>query len=80
MYLRIWLVYDLNTGKRKGRFVEVTEVWDGLPIESELPTQLLLPRVLPQEWLPAGLRTGRSGPVARWTDASMILDTPEGES
>lgn len=80
MYLTVCLIYNLNTGKRKARFVEVTDEYGGAAIDSELPKQLLLPRVLPQEWLPAGLRTGRSGPVQRWTDVSLFSDDETGAS
>lgn len=82
MHVTIGLVYNLDNLKRTSRFVEVFDLATGTPIDSELPKQLLLPRSLPQEWLPASLRTGMSGPVRRWTDRSLFVvdddDLPEG--
>jgi len=81
MHICICLIYNLDTGKRTSRFVEVFDPRDDTPIESELPKQLLLPTRLPQEWLPVALRTGMSGPVRRWTDRSLFVqdydDVPE---
>lgn len=82
MHIVVSVVYNLRTFKRVSRYVEVFDPTTGLTIDSELPKQLLLPRLLPQEWLPASLRTGRSGPVQRWTDRSLFEpdepDAPEG--
>jgi hypothetical protein len=72
MHICVCLVYNLETGKRTSRFVEVFDPRTDTAIESELPKQLLLPTRLPQEWLPAALRTGMSGPVRRWTDRSLF--------
>lgn len=82
MHIVMSLVYNLETGKRVSRFCEVFDPQTGLTVESPLPKQILLPRLLPQEWLPAALRTGRSGPVVRWLDRSLFEEDesagPEG--
>jgi len=63
MQLLIVIRYNLESYKRTYRYVEVLTDLGEIVNESSLPKQLLLPRQLPQEWLPAELRTGRSGPV-----------------
>jgi len=79
MRLCIYLIYDLRTNKRRGRLVEVYDDQENLISDSELPKQLLLPRVLPQEWLPSGMRSGLSSPVRSWTDRKLFADgSPEG--
>lgn len=82
MYLTVCLIYNLETGKRTSRFAEIWETSSGNPIESELPGKLLLPTRIPQEWLPAGLRTAVSAPVRSWIDRSLFdqaqNDAPEG--
>lgn len=82
MHITIGMVFNLDTGKRTSRFVEVFDIATGEPIDGPLSKQLLLPRMLPQEWLPVSLRTGRSGPVRSWIDRSLFEedsdDGPEG--
>jgi len=82
MNLVVSMVFSLETGKRKSRFAEVFDPLTWAAIDSELPRRLLLPTKLPQEWLPAELRTGASGPVRRWVDRSLFEadddDAPEG--
>jgi len=82
MYLAVILVYSLTSHKRKQRLAQVWETLEGPIIESELPGKLLLPTRIPQEWLPAELRTGASGPVRSWIDRSFSAlendDAPEG--
>jgi hypothetical protein len=82
MHVTIAMVFNLDTGKRTSRFVEVFDPLTGQTIDGPLAKQLLLPRQLPQEWLPASLRTGRSGPVRSWVDRSLFVpdsdDGPEG--
>jgi hypothetical protein len=82
--LTVCLIYNLETGKRVERFAEVWGTPQGGVIDSVLPKQLLLPTRLPQEWLPAGARTGASSPVRSWIDRSLFegagSDDPEGLS
>lgn len=81
MYVIIQLVYNLDTGKRTHRDVVIVNQLGDAPTDSPLTKQLLLPTRIPQEWLPVGLRTGVSGPVARYFDHSFVFpDGPEGLS
>lgn len=73
MHINISLIYNLDTGKRTARFVEVFDITTNQAVDSPLPKQLLLPTRLPQEWLPAALRTGASGPVRTWVDRSLFV-------
>jgi hypothetical protein len=73
MHVHIGLVFNLETLRRTSRFVEVFDPLTGSAIDGPLAGQLLLPRLLPQEWLPVSLRTGRSGPVRSWTDRSLYV-------
>jgi hypothetical protein len=72
MQLAIVLAFNLETGKRTRRQAFCFDPMTKEIIGSELPRQLLLPTRLPQEWLPAALRTGMSGPVASWIDRSLF--------
>lgn len=72
MHICIAFTYNLETGKRTSRFVEVFDPRTNQAIESDLPKRLLLPTRLPQEWLPVELRTGASGPVRSWIDRSLF--------
>lgn len=73
MHITIAMTYNLETGKRTSRFVEVFDARDGTVIDSDLPKRLLIPTRLPQEWLPVGLRTGGSGPVSRYFDPEIVF-------
>lgn len=77
MHLFIGLIYNLDTSKRVSRQAEVFDPQTGMAIDSPLTGRLLLPRLLPQEWLPAELRTGRSGPLRSWTDRSLFVQDEE---
>ena len=79
MYLTICLIYNLESGKRYDRFAEVWDGPRGNPIASDLPKRLLLPTRLPQEWLPAELRTGVSSPVRSWIDRSIFDQDANGD-
>lgn len=79
MHIVVSLVYNLETSKRVSRYCEVFDPQTGLTVASQLPKQILLPRLLPQEWLPASLRTGRSGPVVRWIDRSLFEEDEPGD-
>lgn len=72
MQIIIILGFSLETHKRVSREVVLWDPVARVEITSELTKQLLLPRKLPQEWLPAGARTGRSGPVRSWIDRSLV--------
>jgi hypothetical protein len=82
MHVQIGMTFNLDTGKRTSRLVVVYDAATDQVVDSPLAKQLLLPRQLPQEWLPAALRTGASGPVRSWTDRSLFDpdsdDGPEG--
>ena len=79
MHVVIQLCFNLATGKRTHRDVVVLDDNHDEVTDSELPTQLLLPRRLPQEWLPAAMRTGKSGPVRRWVkEPEYLFEDPEG--
>lgn len=80
MHVQIGLVYNLETGKRTARFVSLFDPATGTTIDSELPKRLLLPTRLPQEWLPAELRTGASGPVRSYLDRSLFDRDDSAES
>lgn len=73
MHVYIGMTFNLKTMKRTSRAVEVYDPRDGAAIDSELPKRLLLPTKLPQEWLPAELRSGASLPVRSWTDRSLFV-------
>lgn len=81
MHVIIQLVYNLRTGKRTHRNVVIVENMGGPPIDSPLTTQLLLPTHIPQQWLPAALRTGEFAPVSQYFDRSYVFqDGPGGLS
>lgn len=81
MHVIITLEFNLDTHKRTYRDVVIVDKVAQQVTDSPLSKRLLLPTRLPQEWLPAELRTGASSPVTQWTDRSFVFqDGPEGLS
>lgn len=78
MHIIIVLRYDLTTGKRVGRTAVLWDPVAGEEVTSELTKQLLLPRTLPQEWLPTSARMHAAGPVRSWIDRSLFEEDESG--
>lgn len=78
MHIIIVLRYSLETGKRVGKTCVLWDPVKGEEVTSELAQQMLLPRLLPQEWLPASARKHAAGPVRSWIDRSLFEEDASG--
>lgn len=78
MHIVIIMRFNLESGKRVSKQAFCWDAQTGEEVTSELPQQLLLPRQLPQEWLPVSARTHAAGPLRSWIDLTLSSEDESG--